>query len=330
MSRLQTLAREPLRAPLRYVQRRVRDGRRYLRGRRILREYSAYYREATHAFAAAGGSTELAVASVREVGVRDLHPDATGDMIQLPPSYPHLVDRIARDADRRFGETSACRFFPTQPPGPLPERSQDVPALARGEIITMQLLNPFDLDGVAELSASIMEELERKIYGAYAIVDKLYVYRSPVSRQTTRSSWIWHYDNHPHEVLKLMIYLTNVTADTAPFEYLRGRNGRPVYGSPLAPTYGNSRIPEARIATHLRRGCESRFVTGPRGTIVLFDENVIHRGTLALAAPRDVVVFQVRPVPFAARPYIDPRWTGSFQHVDFNRNPRDLAPRLKH
>jgi hypothetical protein len=103
-----------------------------------------------------------------------------------------------------------------------------------------------------------------------------------------------------------------------------------VYGSPLAPTYGSSRVPEARITSHLRRGCETALVTGPRGTLVLFDENVIHRGRLAIAAHRDVVVFQVRPVPFAARPCIDPRWTGSFQHLDFNRNPRDLAPCPRH
>ena len=70
-------------------------------------------------------------------------------------------------------------------------------------------------------------------------------------------------------------------------------------------------------------------MTGPAGTMIIFDDNIIHRGTLALEAHRDVLVLQVRPAAFRAEPYVSDRWTRSFQHLDVNRDPRDVTPRAR-
>jgi hypothetical protein len=131
-------------------------------------------------------------------------------------------------------------------------------------------------------------------------------------------------------MLKVMVYLSDVDEDSAPFEYLRHRDsGRPVYGAPLAPMHHHSRIAPGVVDGYLANGHETHRVTGPRGTVIVFDDNVIHRATLARSAARDVVVCQVRPVLFEARPRIDSQWTGSFQHHNVNRSPYDLAPLLK-
>src|SRR5262249_32615112 len=154
----------------------------------------------------------------------------------------------------------------------------DIEAVRSGEVITIQLVNPFRIEGLEELCSPILEEIEQKIYGSYAIVDKVYVYRSPVSRRAPAASWLWHFDNHPHEVLKVMIYLTNVTEGRAPFEYLRdARTLEPLRGAPLAPSYGTSRISDEAIARHVRAGCQPQRVTGKAGTLLIFDENVVHR-----------------------------------------------------
>ena len=93
-----------------------------------------------------------------------------------------------------------------------------------------------------------------------------------------------------------MVYLTDVSEGTAPLEYLHDRRSdRPLFGAPLSPLHLNSRVPAAVIDRHLAAGCEPRVVTGPRGTIVIFDDNIIHRGTLAQTGHRDVLVLQVRP-----------------------------------
>ena len=138
------------------------------------------------------------------------------------------------------------------------------------------------------------------------------------------------YQVTPREVLKVMIYLTDVTAESAPFEYLRASSsGEPIRGRPLAPLYGTSRVPASTVERHLKSGAESCMVTGPAGTMVVFDDNVVHRGNLAKEQHRDVLVLQVRPATFHPVPRVDRRWTGSFGDVDFNASPQEVTPRRK-
>lgn len=127
-----------------------------------------------------------------------------------------------------------------------------------------------------------------------------------------------------------MIYLSDVGDGAAPFEYLRdNRRARPVQGGPLTPMHHHNRVAEQTIQRYVARGYEAHRVTGPRATVLVFDTNIIHRGTLAQSDARDVLVLQVRPVACRAVPHIDPRWTGSFPHCNINRDPADLLPRLE-
>jgi hypothetical protein len=314
-------------SPVRYAWRRGKEGLLYLRGRRILRRYTSHYQRVRKVFHQDGHPAPAAPYSPDSFGVRIVRGEPT-DAIRLPAGYEALVDRVARSAADALAETDKCRFFPplkTAAPG---SRTPDLPDVRAGSVIAIQLLNPFELEGVRELCEPLIEQIEHTIYGSYAIVDKLYVYRTPISRQKPKTSWRWHFDNHPREMLKVMVYLTDVREDTAPFVYLRERaTGRCWPGAPLAPLYGHSRVAVEEIDRRLDSGWEAHPVTGPRGTVLIFDDNIVHRGTLAQASHRDVIVFQIRPSAFKASPRIDPRWTGTFGHRDFHANPDELAPR---
>ena len=122
----------------------------------------------------------------------------------------------------------------------------------------------------------------------------------------------------------------DVTEDTAPFDYLRDRaTGRPQLGSPIAPLHGDSRVSAEAIERRRASGADRQTVTGPKGTVIVFDDNVIHRGTLARRAHRDVVVFQIRPSLLKVEPRLDPRWCGTFAHRSFNPDPHRVAPELR-
>lgn len=318
----------PVRAA-RYAYRRSREASRYFQGRRILRDYSAHYRQARQAYPPNGNVPARAHGeSILADGVAVLRPSESG-VIALPPRFQPMVERLAQQAAMQLSATNRCRFVPPLSSMSLPGRVEMIPEVKRGAVITAQLLDPFALDGLSELCEPLMSEIEHKLYGAHALVDKVYVYRSLVSSQTPRASWLWHYDNHPREMLKVMIYLTDVDETTAPFEYLRGPDGRAALGRPLAPRYGDSRLTPQYFDRLTADGYQAVRVTGPRGTMLLFDDNIVHRATLAQSAHRDVVVFQVRPATFKSEPRIDPRWTGSFLHHDLNLDPADVTPRLK-
>jgi hypothetical protein len=312
--------------PARYAWRRGKEGLLFLRGKNILRQYSSHYRRARRVFAGNGHTGTTAPYRASRFGVRVVRAPGD-DLIRLPDGYDTLVERVARAADLALAETAECRFFPRIAAGP-PAKTADVPEVGAGAVITMQLLDPFALDGLPDLCEPLLEQLERRLYGSYALVDKVYVYRSPISRQEPQASWRWHFDNHPREMLKVMVYLTDVSEGSAPFVYLRERStGRFMMGSPLTPLFGNSRVPNEQIAHHLANGWDDHPVTGPRGTILIFDDNVVHRGTLAQSSHRDVLVFQIRPSTFKASPRIDRRWTGTFGHKDISADPDELTPR---
>jgi hypothetical protein len=66
----------------------------------------------------------------------------------------------------------------------------------------------------------------------------------------------------------------------------------------------------------------------PGRNAVLFNDDVIHRATFAERRHRDVLILQLRPATRRRTPYVDPRWTGSFQHRDFNPDPEQVEPQV--
>jgi hypothetical protein len=307
----------------------------YLRAQRILRAYRMHYAAAQRVFIRDGCQTRPVVEPLSDFGVRVVRLGVDGNCIDLPGNYPKLVHRVTESAASLLGRSRNCVFAPGLVTDvDVPQATADVPEVRSGGVMMVQLRNPLAVAGLEELCQPVIDEVERKVYGSYTIVDKVYIYRSAVFHGIKRGAWLWHYDNHPPEVLKVMIYLTDVDAETGPFEYLHeGKTQRPIMGGPVAPLYGDSRIPEKALKDFLARGFEEYRVIGPRGTMILFDDNVLHRAAVPSRGYRDVLIFQIRPSSSRRRPCVNARWTGSFQHAPFNPDPSDFRPltrRLRH
>jgi hypothetical protein len=318
-----------LKRVLRPVYHPPRAAYQYLRARRIVRDYANHYRASQAAYQAAGEPDSRALPSLERLGVRVVHPGESQDLVDLPAHYPSLVDRIAGDVNRRFERSANCLFMPRVVRDGLPERTADVPAIRDRDVISLQMIDAASVAGVAELSEALLPGVERRIFGAWVIVDKVYVYRNLVTRQPEQVSWLWHYDNHPTEVVKIMIYLTDVGDLNAPFEFVRRKDTGDALAFTPRPLLGNSRVAAAKVDELIGAGHEVVKATGPRGTMVIFDDNVLHRATFPREGLRDVLVYQIRPSTFRPAPRLDPRWSGSFEHVDFNTRPDDYSARPK-
>ena len=58
----------------------------------------------------------------------------------------------------------------------------------------------------------------------------------------------------------------------------------------------------------------------------IFSQNVLHRANVAKNNPRTVAVFYLKPSETKLRPYVNPKWTGSFQHRASLVDPLTLKP----
>lgn len=324
-----TTSKTLLKRILRPVVHPPRTAYQYLRARRIVKDYAANYDRSRTIYADAGHPDARQIASLDRLGVRVIVPGTPGSVIDLPANYATLVDRVADQVDRHFERTDNCMFMPRLDRAGLPERTGDVPAMLSRDVISLQLKDAAAVDGVRELGDAILPEIERKIFGSFVIVDKVYGYRNLVTRQKEQVSWLWHYDNHPTEVVKIMIYLTDVGPANAPFEFVRRKDTGEPLGFDPKPMLGDSRVNATRVDELVANGHEVVKATGPKGTMLIFDDNVLHRATFAKEGRRDVLVYQIRPATFVPQQRLDPRWSGSFEHVDFNPQPDDYAVRLK-
>ena len=65
-----------------------------------------------------------------------------------------------------------------------------------------------------------------------------------------------------------------------------------------------------------RRACDQRpgRVVGPPGTLILFDNNCIHRATVPRTRHRDAVILNFRPSHERVRPFIAASHTGSWSY----------------
>ncbi len=242
---------------------------------------------------------------LRELGVLVLRGQTPDHGIALPPDFLTTVNGLAAEVEKRFATTSCCIFRSADDgitrrlamAAGLPERTADVPEVRRGEVAMIRLRQTRDLPGLAAIADALIPQIEDRVFHAPVTIEKIMVYRHAHSVLPEFSSVLWHSDNHFEGVMKIMVYLTDVTAETAPFTYLRHKETQlPIHIPPHWPqAYPYGRVPDEVIAGHESRGYETFPVTGPKGTTLLFDDKIIHKGNYAIRGYRDVLVFQLRP-----------------------------------
>ena len=197
-------------------------------------------------------------------------------------------------------------------------------------------------------------QLEEKVFGSYVQVDNVKVYRSFVTQEQAKSSWLWHFDNNIKEQIKILIYLTDVNDGDGQYEFLFNKKTREGLQVPTSrPNWdnwvftgnanfdlnpnvniswgGTDRVPVPIVEHCLKNGYGRAKVLGKRGKALLFDNNIIHRGTPARKKYRDVVTFQFKPSLEKIRPTVDRSTTGNgWQHTTFNVDPSIIQPLEAH
>lgn len=282
--------------------------------------YPEYYKKCRQKYAADGNATNDN--TIYETNLLRFGKEDKGR--NLGQSYFNMIDLLAEEVDRRFNSPEEHVFSP--------------PGVNTDTEVMRRLKNPFTLPHLEDINEIVASVLEKQYANCYLHTDKVYVYRNIVTENKPHSSWLWHYDNHPTEITKVMIYLTDVTESTGPFEYLLDRKSRPVMIPPsrtgpkhwTTPKWSGSRVPEAVMKDYIAAGCKAVKAVGNKGTTLVFDNNTLHKANVAKSSHRDVLVYQLKPLDRKLTPRINfPEWTGSFEYKDITPEPSQTKQDIK-
>lgn len=203
--------------------------------------------------------------------------------IELPERYLDMVDVISKAVNRKL-------------------KKGELEIDARGNV--SKVLNALELKGVIALGEHFAKELSEKLYGGECFISHIHPYKNNMSDRGEAASWIWHYDNVAPGLIKILIYLTDTTKNTGAFLTLKNKDDEYplIEPSKVSPTEGGnpkwagSRIPEKVIQQYKRRGYKPFYVEGPKGTFILFNNNIVHKATIPTEEPeRLCLIYHFRP-----------------------------------
>lgn len=124
-----------------------------------------------------------------------------------------------------------------------------------------------------------------RLWAKLSYVDLWYTAPQPADEDRVASQ-NWHFDFDDKHLLKAFLYLTDVDADTGPFEYVPGSQPGGRYHSvrPWAPM-GYGRVSDEDVAKAVPPEEIATF-TAPRGTLIFCNTSGLHRGGFATGKAR--------------------------------------------
>lgn len=283
-----------------------------------MKTYHEHYKASQQVYKEDKGPFAYPRTKLYDYTVREYGPSKSDNLIQVDDRILSLIGDISDVGSRRFNDPNSHCWYP-------PDVNRDYDTVLR-------IKNVWDIGAINELASLIVPQIETSLFGSYSIVDGLYFYRTVHKENVDmRGSFLWHYDNHIKERIKILFYLNDVSDDNGPFEYLWNETGLCGFKAETKRVDHaqwqkyHSRVGEKEIQFLAERGFAPKKMIGPKGTFAMFDNNCVHRANMpAPGHSRDVFVLMCRPYHEKLHPHIDKKWTGTNYHVDTNPNPETI------
>lgn len=200
-----------------------------------------------------------------------------------------------------------------------------------GQVIMLRLKRDVinkNIEMIESLYQQLLPSVEENIYGSKIKVVDINAYINMINNlKVGHSSWLWHFDNQPNEIMKMMIYLSDVDEQSAPFEIIVDENDNPIrlisnrfsakdFENTDTPQYFNhqyngNRFGEQDILELKKNGYRQKKIYGKKGTIILFSNDIIHRATYPKTNPRLVLNTVLSPT------LKDQRFTGQLHKTNY-------------
>ncbi len=217
----------------------------------------------------------------------------------VPAETNGMVSRVQETA-RHFRENGYVLLHPPYDPHLIPglaARCQEL--VNRGQFTTIAGVEEWflnisnSLSNVPELTSLIHPEVEAVIEACFGSHFKIYsseLYRTVPTHTPPEASALWHTDNYPPAVYKIMVYLTPCDKETGALRLHPLPSTRRILRQGFFNRYKAS--PFQRQLDH-----DGVTVEGPAGTVLFWNSNMIHRAHAPSKAFRDVAAFKLLPSP---------------------------------
>jgi hypothetical protein len=207
------------------------------------------------------------------------------------PAGAEAAERLASEGYAVFAPASAEPLFES-----LKARAEE--AFAVPEFCTRPIDGAIRLkDSIARLPQIcevITPQIVQAVEAYFRSFFKIYwvqVYRTVPSERMPEASFLWHVDNCPPQVVKLMAYLTDTYEDTGAFRL----KPRPLSRELIRRGFWD-RSRNERFASQLEEPSTTTVFEGPKGTRILFlNWGCVHRAKHPERSHRDVAVFNFVP-----------------------------------
>ncbi len=163
-----------------------------------------------------------------------------------------------------------------------------------------------DFEKIAEDYQCIITNAQvYRLYNTDKGTDRDKGYSDVVSEMKKRNMWLsetWHTDNTHDVDFRLFIYLNDVGPDQAPFgvwnpvTFIPHKiNACQTSGKPSGLRGPRFKETNGMLMPIKKSGSE-RKITGPAGTTIAFNNNIIHKGNYCKSGYRDAVCLQLLPI----------------------------------
>jgi len=108
-------------------------------------------------------------------------------------------------------------------------------------------------------------------------------------------SLLWHYDDNPEGILKIFIYCSDQKEDTGAFKSLDLKTSNLIKKKGFFTYTTEDRIKNQEKIRLLENKKDYLVAEGNVGSILIFQNNIIHKGNLPKIGNRDLIVLEVMP-----------------------------------
>ena len=116
-----------------------------------------------------------------------------------------------------------------------------------------------------------------------------------VPNETAASSFGWHIDDNPRELLKVFIYLNDTYESNAAFRAFDYETTKDLLAQGFISNTAELRVASQHFITTDLIKNKLKVFEGAQGTTLIFDNNLIHKGTAPREGYRNVVCVEVYP-----------------------------------